>query len=102
VRPATFDRLGLGHLSLDRQVGEVSGGEAVLLALAAQFLRRPDVLLLDEPTNNLDLDARGRLRDAVHAWPGSCSWSATTEPCWTWSTRSPTCATAGCAGTAGT
>jgi ATPase subunit of ABC transporter with duplicated ATPase domains len=67
---ATLDRLGLGHLSLDRRVGEVSGGEAVLLGLAAQFLRRPDVLLLDEPTNNLDLDARSRLRDAVLAWPG--------------------------------
>ena len=51
-------------------VGEVSGGEAVLLGLAAQFLRRPEVLLLDEPTNNLDLDARRRLDDAVLAWPG--------------------------------
>jgi ATPase subunit of ABC transporter with duplicated ATPase domains len=67
---ATLDRLGLGHLDLDRRVGEVSGGEAVLLGLAAQFLRRPDVLLLDEPTNNLDLDARRRLYDAVTAWPG--------------------------------
>ena len=28
---ATLDRLGLGHLGLDRRVGEVSGGEAVLL-----------------------------------------------------------------------
>jgi ATPase subunit of ABC transporter with duplicated ATPase domains len=67
---ATLDRLGLGHLDLDRRVGQVSGGEAVLLGLAAQFLRRPDVLLLDEPTNNLDLDARRRLHDAVAAWPG--------------------------------
>jgi ATPase subunit of ABC transporter with duplicated ATPase domains len=45
---ATLDRLGLGQLDLDRRVGEVSGGEAVLLGLAAQFLRRPDALLLDE------------------------------------------------------
>jgi ATPase subunit of ABC transporter with duplicated ATPase domains len=51
-------------------MGTVSGGEAVLLGLAAQFLRRPDVLLLDEPTNNLDLDARRRLQAAVAAWPG--------------------------------
>ena len=48
----------------------MSGGEAVLLGLAAQFLRRPDVLLLDEPTNNLDLDARGRLYESVASWPG--------------------------------
>jgi ATPase subunit of ABC transporter with duplicated ATPase domains len=67
---ATLDRLGLAHVDLDRRVGEVSGGEAVLLGLAAQFLRRPDVLLLDEPTNNLDLDARRRLYDAVASWPG--------------------------------
>jgi ATPase subunit of ABC transporter with duplicated ATPase domains len=52
---ATLDRLGLDHVGLDRRVGELSGGEAVLLGLAAQFLRRPEVLLLDEPTNNLDL-----------------------------------------------
>jgi ATPase subunit of ABC transporter with duplicated ATPase domains len=55
---ATLDRLGLDHVGLDRRVGEVSGGEAVLLGLAAQFLPRPDVLLLDEPTNNLDLVRR--------------------------------------------
>jgi ATPase subunit of ABC transporter with duplicated ATPase domains len=36
---ATLDRLGLGHLELDRRVGQVSGGETVLLALAAPFLR---------------------------------------------------------------
>jgi ATPase subunit of ABC transporter with duplicated ATPase domains len=67
---ATLDRLGLAHIELDRRVGELSGGEAVLLGLAAQFLRRPDVLLLDEPTNNLDLDARRRLYDGLAAWSG--------------------------------
>jgi hypothetical protein len=44
---AVLEGLGLGHLGLDRRVGEVSGGEAVLLGLAAELLRRPDVLLLD-------------------------------------------------------
>ena len=63
-------RLGLSHVSLDDPVGRLSGGEAVLTALTAQFLRRPAVLLLDEPTNNLDLDARRRLYDAVRDWPG--------------------------------
>jgi ATPase subunit of ABC transporter with duplicated ATPase domains len=65
-----LDRLGLHHVGLDRRVGELSGGESVLLGLATQFLRRPDVLLLDEPTNNLDLDARRRLYDAVDGWSG--------------------------------
>ncbi|MEU5081651.1 MULTISPECIES: ABC-F family ATP-binding cassette domain-containing protein [Streptomyces] len=67
---ATLGELGLGHLGLDRTVGEVSGGESVLLRLAALLLRRPGILLLDEPTNNLDLYARRRLHQAVTAWPG--------------------------------
>ncbi|MGA5419956.1 ABC-F family ATP-binding cassette domain-containing protein [Streptomyces lavendulocolor] len=67
---ATLDQLGLGHIGLDRTIGEVSGGECVLLRLAALLLARPEVLLLDEPTNNLDLHARRRLYAAVSAWSG--------------------------------
>ncbi|MBK3573578.1 ABC-F family ATP-binding cassette domain-containing protein [Streptomyces sp. MBT65] len=67
---ATLGELGLGHIDLDRTIGEVSGGESVLLRLAALLLGRPDVLLLDEPTNNLDLYARRRLYAAVASWPG--------------------------------
>ena len=58
------------HVGLDDRVGRLSGGEAVLTALAALFLRRPPVIVLDEPTNNLDLDARRRLYAAVESWPG--------------------------------
>ncbi|CAL9348087.1 putative ABC transporter ATP-binding protein YbiT [Nocardiopsis dassonvillei] len=65
---ATLGVLGLDGIDLDRTVGEISGGEAVLLRLAALLLERPDVLLLDEPTNNLDLFARKRLYDAVDSW----------------------------------
>ena len=63
-------RLGLAHVGLGDPVGRLSGGEAVLTALSALFLRRPEALLLDEPTNNLDRDARLRLYSAVEAWPG--------------------------------
>lgn len=65
---ATLGSLGLGGTGLDRTVGELSGGETVLLRLAALLLERPDVLLLDEPTNNLDLFARRRLYEAVDSW----------------------------------
>ncbi|MFF7209520.1 ABC-F family ATP-binding cassette domain-containing protein [Streptomyces sp. NPDC008238] len=65
---ATLGSLGLGGLGLDRTVGRMSGGETVLLRLAALLLRRPDILLLDEPTNNLDLFARRRLHDTVGSW----------------------------------
>ncbi|QPP06519.1 ABC-F family ATP-binding cassette domain-containing protein [Streptomyces bathyalis] len=65
---ATLGSLGLAEAGLDRTVGELSGGETVLLRLAALLLERPDVLLLDEPTNNLDLFARRRLHEAVDSW----------------------------------
>jgi ATPase subunit of ABC transporter with duplicated ATPase domains len=52
-------------------VGEVSGGEAVLLGLVAQLLRRPDVLLLDEPTSNLDLPSLRRLSQALAGYRGA-------------------------------
>ena len=68
---ATLDSLGLEQVPLDRRISELSGGESVLLSLAAQFLRRPEVLLLDEPTNNLDLGARHRLYDAAGCWTGA-------------------------------
>ena len=67
---AWLDRLGLDRVRLDDRVERLSGGETIGVALAALFLRRPDILLLDEPTNNLDLDARQRLYDAVASWTG--------------------------------
>lgn len=68
---ALLGKLGLGAITLDRSVGELSGGETILLGLAAELIRRPDVLLLDEPTNNLDLRARRHLYDAVDAFRGA-------------------------------
>jgi ATPase subunit of ABC transporter with duplicated ATPase domains len=65
-----LSRLGLSHVGLDDRVRRLSGGETIMTALAALFVRRPSVILLDEPTNNLDLDARRRLRAAVGSWPG--------------------------------
>ncbi len=65
-----LDRLGLGHLGLERPTVTLSGGEVTLLALAARLLRRPAVLLLDEPTNNLDRAARQRLLDTVLGFSG--------------------------------
>ncbi|SHL32101.1 ATPase components of ABC transporters with duplicated ATPase domains [Pseudonocardia thermophila] len=67
---AVLDRLGL-PVGLDRSVGTLSGGEAVLAALAGLLVDPPEITLLDEPTNNLDEPARERLHAAVDNWPGT-------------------------------
>ncbi|MGN7977723.1 ABC-F family ATP-binding cassette domain-containing protein [Microbacterium sp. 22195] len=62
---------GLDPSFLDRTVGELSGGESVLVAIAGIRLRHAPITLLDEPTNNLDRVARGRLADMVRSWKGT-------------------------------
>lgn len=66
-----LDQLGLGHLELERPIGAMSGGEAVLLSLGAHLMAEPDVLLLDEPTNNLDAENRARVHEVVRTWRGA-------------------------------
>lgn len=54
---AALDRLGLGGLDRNRNLGSLSGGEQERVALACVLADPADILLLDEPTNHLD--ARG-------------------------------------------
>lgn len=68
---ASLAEAGLAPAFLDRTVGELSGGEAVLVAIAGIRLRRAPITLLDEPTNNLDRDARAALAAMVQSWKGT-------------------------------
>ncbi|MDT0158327.1 ABC-F family ATP-binding cassette domain-containing protein [Microbacterium sp. ARD32] len=68
---ASLAEAGLDPSFLDRTVGELSGGESVLVAIAGIRLRRAPITLLDEPTNNLDRVARGRLAEMVRSWKGT-------------------------------
>ncbi|MGI6878907.1 ATP-binding cassette domain-containing protein [Microbacterium sp. gxy059] len=68
---AVLSEAGLPPDALDRRVGELSGGEAMLAALAGIRLRSAAVTLLDEPTNNLDRGARHRVYDMVRGWRGA-------------------------------
>jgi ATPase subunit of ABC transporter with duplicated ATPase domains len=68
---ASLAEAGLHPSFLDRTVGELSGGEAVLAAVAGIRLRRAPITLLDEPTNNLDREARERLAEMVRTWKGA-------------------------------
>ncbi|WP_328360659.1 ATP-binding cassette domain-containing protein [Mycobacterium sp. NBC_00419] len=66
-----LSHIGFGVEALDRTVGQVSGGEAMLVAVTALRMRRAPITLLDEPTNNLDRDARERLSALLAQWPGT-------------------------------
>jgi ATPase subunit of ABC transporter with duplicated ATPase domains len=68
---AALAEAGLDPSFLDRTVGELSGGEAVLVAIAGIRARRAPITLLDEPTNNLDREARARLGEMVQSWRGT-------------------------------
>lgn len=68
---AALAEAGLAPHMLDRSVGQLSGGEAVLTAIAGIRLGGARIALLDEPTNNLDRDARARLGDMVASWRGA-------------------------------
>lgn len=63
--------IGFSGSDLDRNVGEISGGEAMLVAITGLRLQRTAITLLDEPTNNLDRDARARLSGLITSWPGT-------------------------------
>jgi len=68
---AALAEAGLPDDALGRTVGELSGGEVVLAAVAGIRLSQAPITLLDEPTNNLDRSARARLYDMVRAWRGT-------------------------------
>jgi ATPase subunit of ABC transporter with duplicated ATPase domains len=49
--------LGFDDARIDGDVGALSGGWKMRVAMARVLLGRPDVLLMDEPTNHLDIES---------------------------------------------
>src|SRR5579864_8114098 len=49
--------LGFTAEQIDGDVGSLSGGWKMRVAMARVLLGRPDVLLMDEPTNHLDIES---------------------------------------------
>ena len=63
--------LGFEDDRIDGDVGALSGGWKMRVAMARVLLGRPDVLLMDEPTNHLDIESIIWLEGFLASLPGS-------------------------------
>ncbi len=63
--------LGFSQEMMDGDVGALSGGWKMRVALARILLMRPDVMLLDEPSNHLDLESLIWLEQFLAGYEGA-------------------------------
>jgi len=63
--------LGFTQEMMDGDVGKLSGGWKMRVALARILLMRPDVMLLDEPSNHLDLESLIWLEKFLKGYEGA-------------------------------
>jgi len=63
--------LGFDDTWIDGDVGALSGGWKMRIAMARALLGRPDVLLMDEPTNHLDIESIVWLEAFLKSLPGA-------------------------------
>ena len=63
--------LSFSQEMMDGDVGSLSGGWKMRVALARILLMRPDVMLLDEPSNHLDLEGLIWLEDFLKGFGGA-------------------------------
>ncbi|MFG1344254.1 ABC-F family ATP-binding cassette domain-containing protein [Xanthobacter autotrophicus DSM 431] len=63
--------LGFSQEMMDGDVGKLSGGWKMRVALARILLMRPDVMLLDEPSNHLDIESLIWLESFLKGFDGA-------------------------------
>ena len=63
--------LGFDDERIEGDVGALSGGWKMRVAMARVLLGRPDVLLMDEPTNHLDIESIVWLESFLKSLPGA-------------------------------
>src|SRR5215216_7005720 len=66
-----LDGLGFSQEMMDGDVGKLSGGWKMRVALARILLMRPDAMLLDEPSNHLDLESLIWLEQFLKGYEGA-------------------------------
>jgi len=66
-----LDGLGFSQERMDGDVGALSGGWKMRVALARILLMRPDAMLLDEPSNHLDLESLIWLESFLKGYEGA-------------------------------
>ena len=66
-----LDGLGFSQEMMDGDVGKLSGGWNMRVALGRILLMRPDAMLLDEPSNHLDLESLIWLEEFLKGYEGA-------------------------------
>lgn len=72
IRQQLLDQLAhnnLEHLTPSTPTSQLSGGEAMRVALMGAFMSHAELLILDEPTNHLDREQRLALQAQLSTWP---------------------------------
>lgn len=77
--PSTYERdvrrvlagVGLHTDSMEKRVGDLSGGERARLKLANMIYQEGNILVLDEPTNHFDIQAKDAIQKALLNYEGT-------------------------------
>ncbi len=68
---STLGAFAFSQEEVEKELGQLSGGERVRLALCKMFYTRPNLLILDEPTNHMDILGKESLEQMLKTYTGT-------------------------------